>query len=82
MAPQQQLKLVLNSPTSFRIASMGPPASERMQRAREILTDLLCCDGFDDEQMLPGKVSEGLSAVVLELDSLAGMQKLYELWVG
>jgi hypothetical protein len=43
---------------------------------------LLVCNEFDDEQILVGMVSEGLSAAVLELDSLAGKQELFERWVG
>ena len=48
----------------------------RLREARDRLRALLL-----DEELLVGEVQEKLDALVLELDRLAGMQELYEMWI-
>jgi hypothetical protein len=51
--------------------------SARIRRARELVGDVL----LEDEERLLGLVSERLNSMMLELDTLAGRQKLFELWI-
>lgn len=52
-------------------------ASAKIRQARELLCDVL----LTEEGALLGAVSEDLDSIALELESLAGLQRLFELWV-
>jgi hypothetical protein len=57
-------------------------ASAEIRRARDILRDVLLRDDEGDEVILTGQVSSGLNEIVCTLDSLAGLQHLFEVWSG
>jgi hypothetical protein len=55
-------------------------ASEEILRARDLLRDVLLRDDESDELALIGQVSAGLNEIVCTLDSLAGLQRMFEVW--
>ena len=55
-------------------------ASAEIQRARDLLRDLLLRDDETDDLALVSQVSSGLNEIVVTLDSLAGLQKMFEVW--
>lgn len=60
-------------------------ASAEIQRARDILRDVLLRDDECDEESdvpLIGQVSDGLNEIISTLDSLAGLQQMFEAWSG
>jgi hypothetical protein len=70
------------APVERRISADGEPASARIRRAHGLLADLLSEDEFEHENgLLLGAVSEPLNRILLELDQISGMQRLFELWV-
>jgi len=56
-------------------------SSAEILRARDILRDVLLREDETEEIVLLGKVSEGLNQMLGELDSLAGLQMMFESWV-
>jgi hypothetical protein len=57
--------------------------STRILLAREILGDLLLKDEFAfSGSLLVGPVAEKLNEMMISLDEAAGLQKLFECWVG
>jgi len=55
-------------------------ASDEILRARDLLRDVLLRDDESDELALIGQVSAGLNEIVCTLDSLAGLQRMFEVW--
>lgn len=60
-------------------------ASAEILRARDLLRDLLLRDddeelGNLDEPALAGQVSSGINEICSTLDSLAGLQMMFEAW--
>jgi len=62
-----------------RIAS-ATSASAEIQRARDILRDVLLREDETEEIVLLGKVSQSLNEMACTLDSLAGLQMMFENW--
>lgn len=57
-------------------------ASLRIRQARQLLEDLVLEDEFQTENgLLLAAVSESLSEILLELEQLVGLQRMFELWV-
>jgi len=56
------------------------PASARIRRASKLLEDLLLEDDLGSISLI-GQASEGLNRILLELDQVAGVQRLFELWI-
>ena len=70
------------APVERRISADVEPASARIRRAHGLLRDLLSEDEFEHENgLLLGAVAEGLNRILLELDQISGLQRLFELWV-
>jgi len=55
-------------------------ASAEIQRARDILRDVLLREDETEEIVLLGKVSQSLNEMACTLDSLAGLQMMFENW--
>lgn len=71
------------SPNAARYAGQkgaALAASDEIRRARDILRDVLLRDDESDELALVGQVSSGLNEIICTLDSLAGLQMLFENW--
>jgi len=62
-----------------RIAS-ATSASAEIQRARDLLRDLLLREDDADEDVFVGTVRDGLNEIICRLDNLAGTQTLFEVW--
>lgn len=61
----------------------GNCACVRIHHANEILRDLLLSDDLAfGKTLVIGVVATRLDEIASELESLEGMQRLYELWVG
>ena len=61
----------------------GNCACVRIHHANEILRDLLLSDDLAfGKTLVIGVVATRLDEIVAELESLEGMQRLFELWVG
>ena len=56
--------------------------STAIRSAADSLRELLLRDEYGNECMLGGMVREGLEQVASDLYDLAGMQVLFELWIG
>jgi hypothetical protein len=64
------------------LARAEPPASVRIRQARQLLEHLVLEDEFEsDNGLLLGAVAESLNEMLLELDHLAGLNRMFELWV-
>jgi hypothetical protein len=57
-------------------------ASAEIRRARDILRDVLLREDEIEETVLVGQVSTGLNEITCQLDNLAGLQHLFEVWSG
>jgi hypothetical protein len=56
--------------------------SARIRSARYVLGELLLKNEFGyGGELLVGDVAESLNRILIELDHLAGLQELFELWV-
>ena len=75
----RQMALTLNR---IELKPARKCASTQIRAARSLLCELLVRDDRSGEAVLVGTVREVLDRAVLRLDQLAGMQELYELWVG
>lgn len=60
--------------------ALAEPASARIRRASKLLEDLLLEDDLGSISLI-GQASEGLNRILLELDQVAGVQRLFELWI-
>lgn len=68
--------------SATELAANTEPASRRIRRAHQILGDLLLADDFEHEHgLLIGVVAEQLNRILLELDQMSGLQRMFELWV-
>lgn len=85
-----QLNIFTTSPSaaapagsrSDTTAGRDESASAQIRLVRGILADLLLKDDFAFENtLLLSAVSEDLNRIVLELENLAGLQRMFELWV-
>jgi hypothetical protein len=57
-------------------------ASIRIRQARQLLEDLVLEDELDTENgLLLSAVAYELNGILLELDQLAGQQRMFELWI-
>jgi hypothetical protein len=76
-----QLVLALPLGASSR-TERREPASARIRQAHQVLADLLLVDemGYGGDLLL-GAVAESLNEMLLELDQISGLQRLFELWV-
>ena len=67
-------------PAAPRSASSAS-ASAEIQRACDLLRDLLLREDEADEDMVfVGEVRDGLNEIVCRLNDLAGLQTLFEVW--
>lgn len=74
------------SPTSRGAAQPAAPSasapSAEITRARDILRDILLREDSIEEVLLLSEVRNQLDYIGRMLDSLAGKQLLFELWIG
>jgi len=68
------------APTAARKSASSTSASVEIQRARDLLRDVLLREDETDEILFVDAVREGLNEIANRLDSLAGIQTLFEVW--
>jgi hypothetical protein len=75
-------QLVLALPVGASSRAEPVRASARIRQAHQVLADLLLVDemGYGGDLLL-GAVAESLNEMLLELDQISGLQRLFELWV-
>jgi len=56
--------------------------SAKIREVAESVRELLLRDTYGEERFLGSQVREGLDEISVELYDLAGMQVLFEMWVG
>ena len=68
--------------TAARVVERVERPSARLRRVRGLIEDLLLEDDLEHENgLLMSSVEYDLNRIVVELDQIAGLQHMFELWV-
>jgi hypothetical protein len=71
-----------NVQLALALKPISAPASVRIRQARQALEDLVLEDELETENgLLLSAVAYELNGILLELDQLAGQQRMFELWI-